>query len=169
MASKLGDLYKRIKYAESFVKQRIADPVREWNSRMEIEHPDAHGIAEDLVTSVRVPSGLAISAIKNYTKPAISVGKSVGGAAYKAERVANDVASDAGYRLGKSLGDLFGKLNTKGYDYDNDDIVKELNQKEEIEVLRREAARLRRRARIEARKQRLVAALTDEAVRSPFI
>lgn len=176
MASQLGDLYKRIKCAESYVKRHLIQPhVEAWNNFKNTKgNEDVVGILEDAGTAVTAPTKLMMNAITSH--PAAWAAKATGKATkgtisglIRGSAAASDVASDAGYRLGKTFGDLFGKLNTKGYDYDNDDIIKELNEKEEIEVLRREAARLRRRARIEARKKKRIAKLTEEAARSPFI
>ncbi len=78
---------------------------------------------------------------------------------------------DAGYRLGSIVGDMFGKLSTDNskYEHDYGDILKLINDKEEIALLRREAERLRRLARIEQRKRESIREMTTKALKSPFI
>lgn len=80
-----------------------------------------------------------------------------------------DVAEDAGTRLGHTLGDMFGRLSTDSNDYEDGDIVQLRNQQEEIALLDRETARLRRLARIIKRKKDSISAAVDRASRSPFI
>lgn len=80
-----------------------------------------------------------------------------------------DFAEDAGSRLGHVLGDMFGKINTDISPYDDADIVSLLNEKEEIEVLNRETERLRRIARIQARKREKIKNMTEQALRSPYL
>lgn len=80
-----------------------------------------------------------------------------------------DAFSDAGTRLGGVLGDMIGKLNTEPSKYDNADIVKILNDQEEIALLEREADRLRRIARIQHRKRQRLRDMTAQALKSPYI
>lgn len=78
-------------------------------------------------------------------------------------------SEDAGERLGHVLGDMFGKINTDVSPYEDDDIVSLLNEKEEIELLNRETERLRRIARIQARKREKIREMTTQALRSPYL
>lgn len=79
------------------------------------------------------------------------------------------VFSDAGKRLGGVLGDMAGKINTDKVDYPNSDIIKILNDQEEIALLEREAERLRRIARIQHRKRQRLHEMTAKALKSPYI
>lgn len=80
-----------------------------------------------------------------------------------------DMFSDAGTRLGGVLGDMIGKVNTDPSKYDNADIVRILNDQEEIALLEREAERLRRIARIQHRKRQRLRDMTAQALKSPYI
>lgn len=82
---------------------------------------------------------------------------------------ASSVTEDAGLRLGHTLGDMFGKLNLEPSEYEDADIVQILNDKEEIALLERETARLKRLARIQFRKRQRIKDMTTKALRSPFI
>lgn len=75
---------------------------------------------------------------------------------------------DAGYRLGSVLGDMFGKANS-GSEHAYADILQIIKDQEETALLQREAERLRRLARIQARKREHIREMTTKALRSPFI
>ena len=85
------------------------------------------------------------------------------------EQRARGFAEDAGESLGTVIGDMFGKLNTKPSPYEDADIISLLKEKEEIQVLNRETERLRRIARIQARKKKKIKEMTEQALRSPYI
>lgn len=84
-------------------------------------------------------------------------------------RAMRSFSEDAGERLGRVFGDMFGKINANMSPYEDDDIVSLLNEKEEIELLNRETERLRRIARIQARKREKIREMTTQALRSPYL
>lgn len=121
-------------------------------------HPDAPTTGETLLGAMGDITRLAGATTRTVTAPVRPIVTRT-----------TSMAEDAGSRLGHVLGDMFGKINTDASPYDDSDIVALLNDKEEIEVLNRETERLRRIARIQARKREKIKDMTEKALRSPYL
>ena len=172
-------LYKMLK-SGGFISGQLTDAIRGYNTagrRHYIEgdpNPDPHrrwdtnsniNAHRDAVTTGEAVLGVLGDVTNLAGRPVRAVTSRVA----PVTRGAADFAEDAGSRLGHVLGDMFGKINTDISPYDDADIVSLLNEKEEIEVLNRETERLRRIARIQARKREKIRDMTEQALRSPYL
>ena len=114
-------------------------------------------ISEHTPAPVKGIIGDAYNAAKGLAQTTVDVSQKIQGP-----------IEDAGYRLGGVLGDMFGKA-TSGSDHDYADILQVIKDQEEMALLQREAERLRRLARIQARKRERIREMTTKALKSPFI
>lgn len=114
-------------------------------------------ISEHTPAPIKGLLGDAYDATKGVAQKTMDVSKSIQGP-----------IEDAGYRLGGVIGDMFGKA-TGGSEHDYADILQIIKDQEETALLQREAERLRRLARIQARKREHIREMTTKALKSPFI
>lgn len=104
--------------------------------------------------------------ISSVSNGASSLGKGASGLWASTVATSNDI----GRTVGVGLGDLFWDLASNEKNFDNSsEIYRLMNKREEILLLEREAEKLERLARIQARKKKRLNEAAARAVRSPFI